>query len=383
MDNFSKLMADMLGKGQSLDEVARAVAAAAAKEAVESFARAELSAHLGYERGGKRAEGSKDSRNGSYERTVQTSFGPISVSVPRDRDGDFRTAALPRYKRRTEVVSSAILKLYSSGMTDEEMRLVIESLYDSPVSKSYVSSVTDAVMADVEAFGKRELPTRMFCLCLDSTYLPLRRESVQREAVNIAMGIDADGNAMVAGYSITPAESAEAYRDLLADFKGRGLSEVAVVVSDGLAGIDGAIAASFPKAKRQRCFVHLMRNLCSKVRPSDRKAAADAFMSLARKSDRDGPEKAFSEFKAEWGAKYRSVAKWAESLSDFLTFYDFPEALRRKVYTNNPIEGFNKQIKRKVKEWREIVEFMGKEGQLLEGRNLAYTRFRKLSKSFW
>lgn len=283
MDNFSKLMADLLGEGKSLEEAARAVAAKAAKDAIESFAKSELSAHLGYEKGGRRA--ASDARNGSYERTIQTSFGPITVSVPRDRDGDFRTAALPRYKRRTEVISSAILKLYSSGMTDEEMRVVIESLYDAGVSKSYVSSVTDAVLADVESFRKRPLPPRFFCLYLDSTYLPLRRDSVQREAVNIAMGIDAEGNSMVVGYSITPEESAEAYRELLADFKARGISEVAVVVSDGLAGIDGAVDASFPKAKRQRCFLHLMRNLCSKVRPSDRKEAASDFMALSKKRE--------------------------------------------------------------------------------------------------
>ena len=354
--------------------------------------RSELSAHLGYEKGGRRASGASDARNGAYERTVQTSFGPITVSVPRDRDGDFRTAALPRYKRKTEVISSAILKLYSSGMTDEEMRVVIESLYDADVSKSYVSSVTDAVLADVEEFRKRPLPPRFFCLYLDSTYLPLRRDSVQKEAVNIAMGIDAEGNSMVVGYSITPEESAEAYRELLANFKSRGLAEVAVVVSDGLAGIDGAVDASYPKAKRQRCFLHLMRNLCSKVRPSDRKEAASDFMSIAKRAGKEEAEGAFAEFKGKWGAKYKSVAKWADSLRDFLTFCEFPEALRRKIYTNNAVEGFNKQIKRmckksiqfvtedalekklvtmflhfndgmnrrKVRGWAEIVEFMEK-----------------------
>ena len=392
MDNFSKLMADLLAEGKSLEEAVRAIAAKATKDAIESFARSELSAHLGYEKGGRRAIGASDARNGTYERTVQTSFGPITVSVPRDRDGDFRTAALPRYKRRTEVISSAILKLYSSGMTDEEMRVVIESLYDAGVSESYVSSVTDAVLADVEEFKKRPLPPRFFCLCLDSTYLPLRRDSVQKEAVNIAMGIDADGNSMVVGYSIAPEEPAEAYRELLANFKSGGLTEVAAVVSDGLAGIDGAVDASFPKAKRQRCFLHLMRNLCSKVRPSDRKEAASDFMSLSKKASRGEAEGAFAEFKGKWGAEYKSVAKWADSLRDFLAFYEFPEALRRKIYTNNAVEGFNKQIKRickkpiqfvtedalekklvtmflhfndgmnrrKVRGWAEIVEFMEK-----------------------
>ena len=134
-------------------------------------------------------------------------------------------------------------------MAGEEMRVVIESLYDAGVSESYVSSVTDAVLADVEEFKKRPLPPRFFCLCLDSTYLPLRRDSVQKEAVNIAMGIDADGNSMVVGYSITPEESAEAYRELLANFKSRGLTEVAVVVSDGLAASTAPWTPRSPKPK--------------------------------------------------------------------------------------------------------------------------------------
>ena len=118
------------------------------------------------------------------------------------------------------------------------------------------------------------------------------------------MGIDAEGNSMVVGYSITPEESAEAYRELLADFKARGLAEVAVVVSDGLAGIDGAVDASYPKAKRQRCFLHLMRNLCSKVRPSDRKEAASDFMSIAKRAGKEEAEEAFAEFKGDRGNQY-------------------------------------------------------------------------------
>ena len=106
MDNFSKLMADLLAEGKSLVEAVLAIAAKAAKDPIESFARSELSAHLGYAKGGTRASGASDARNGTYECNVQTSFGPITVFVPRDRDGDFRTAALPRYKRRTEVISS-------------------------------------------------------------------------------------------------------------------------------------------------------------------------------------------------------------------------------------------------------------------------------------
>lgn len=355
MDNFSKSIAKLLAEGKTLEECVKIAAQAAAKEAIESFARSEMTAHLGYSKSQRRPEGQGDARNGYYERTIATSFGPITVSVPRDRDGDFATAALPRYERRTEVISTAILKLYSSGMTDEEMRVIIESLYDAKVSRSYVSSVTDAVMEDVEAFRKRKLPSRLFCLYLDSTYLPLRRGTVQKEAVNLAMGVDAEGHRVVVGYSITPQESAEAYRELLLDFKERGLESVEVIVSDGLAGIDDAIDASFPNAKRQRCFVHLMRNVCAKVRVSDRKAAAEDFMAMSKQPTKADAEGLFAEFRAKWGGKYPKVDAWADKVSHLFTFYEFPAEVRGQIYTNNPIEGFNKQIKRICKKSIQFV----------------------------
>ena len=133
-----------------------------------------------------------------------------------------RAIAIPRYQRRTNLITSAVLKLYSSGMTDDEMRLAISSIYEAHCSRSTISSITDAVAEDVERFAKRKLPNRLFAVFLDSTYVPLRRDTVAKEAINIAIGITDVGEPIVVGYSITPQESAEAYGELLADFKSRG-----------------------------------------------------------------------------------------------------------------------------------------------------------------
>lgn len=305
-----------------------------------------------YESGGKN---SGDSRNGSYERTVQTSLGPLTISVPRDRNGRYEPIAIPRYKRRTDLVTSTIIKLYSSGMSDEEMRLAIGSIYEASYSRSAISSITDAVIEDVKRFSQRRLPKRLFAIFLDSTYVPLRRDSVTKEAINLAMGIDDEGVPMIIGYSITPQESAEAYRELLEGFKSRGLEEVAVAVSDGLSGIDDAISESYPKARRQRCFVHLLRNICSKVRPSDKSSVADDFMSVAKQDTREDGERSLREFVEKWKARYPKLAIWAEKTENILTFYDFAEPLRKTIYTNNRIESFNKDIKRMLKKQIQFV----------------------------
>ena len=208
MDNFSELLKNAIAEGDDLESAMRKAAATAAKEAVESLLQTEVRTLLGYGKYDPEGRNSGDSRNGSYERTVQTSVGPITVKVPRDRNGEYEPAALPKYQRRTDLVTSVILKLYSSGMTDEEMRLAIGSIYEASYSRSAISAITDAVVADVKRFSERKLPKRLFAIFLDSTYVPIRRDSVAKEAINIALGITDDGVPLVIGYSITPEESA-------------------------------------------------------------------------------------------------------------------------------------------------------------------------------
>ena len=355
MDNFSELIKNAIAEGDNLESAMRKAALLMARESVESLLRSELTAMLGYDKYESDGKNSGDSRNGSYERTIQTSLGPLTISVPRDRNGRYEPIAIPRYKRRTDLVTSTIIKLYSSGMSDEEMRLAIGSIYEASYSRSAISSITDAVIEDVKRFSQRRLPKRLFAIFLDSTYVPLRRDSVTKEAINLAMGIDDEGVPMIIGYSITPQESAEAYRELLEGFKSRGLEEVAVAVSDGLSGIDDAIAGSYPKARRQRCFVHLLRNICSKVRPSDKSSVADDFMSVAKQSTREDGERSLREFVEKWKEKYPKLAIWAEKTEHILTFYDFAEPLRKTIYTNNRIESFNKDIKRMLKKQIQFV----------------------------
>ena len=355
MDNFSELIKNAIAEGDNLESAMRKAALLMARESVESLLRSELTAMLGYDKYESDGKNSGDSRNGSYERTVQTSLGPLTISVPRDRNGRYEPIAIPRYKRRTDLVTSTIIKLYSSGMSDEEMRLAIGSIYEASYSRSAISSITDAVIEDVKKFSQRRLPKRLFAIFLDSTYVPLRRDSVTKEAINLAMGIDDEGVPMIIGYSITPQESAEAYRELLEGFKSRGLEEVAVAVSDGLSGIDDAIAGSYPKARRQRCFVHLLRNICSKVRPSDKSSVAEDFMSVAKQSTREDGERSLREFVEKWKEKYPKLAIWAEKTEHILTFYDFAEPLRKTIYTNNRIESFNKDIKRMLKKQIQFV----------------------------
>lgn len=161
-------------------------------------------------------------------------------------------------------------------------------------------------------------------------------------------GFKAEGSLV----AIVPENSPEAYRELLTGFRSRGLEEVEAAVTDGLADIDEAIGDSYSKAKRQRCFVHLLRNACSKVGISDRSEVAEDFMDAAKRKDMVSGEAAFA---AKWRAKYPKLAVWSEKAENVLTFYEFPAGLRQLIYTNNRIESFNKQIKRTLKKQIQFV----------------------------
>ena len=355
MADFNGILKEAIDGGESLESAMRKAASLAAKEAIESLLRTEIKAILGHDRYDPSEKNSGDSRNGAYQRTVQTSLGPIVIGVPRDRNGEYKPIAIPRYQRRADLITSTVLKLYSSGMTGEEMRLAIGSICEARCSRSTISSIADAVAEDVKDFSKRPLPRRLFAIFLDSRYVPLRRDAVAKEAINIALGVTDVGEPIAVGYSITPQESAEAYGELLADFRKRGLEDIEVAVTDGLHGIDEAISSSCPRAKRQRCFVHLLRNACSKARTSDRWEVADAFMGIARQEDAESGKKVLGAFVERWKEKYPKLGIWSEKTEHMLTFHEFHGELRGLVYTNNRVESFNKQIKRAVKKQIQFV----------------------------
>ena len=333
----------------------RKAAAQAAKEAVEPLPKTEIASLQGYDRHEYSGRSSGDSRNGNCQRTIQTSLGPITIGVPRGRNGRYEPIAIPKYKRKTDPIVSTALKLYSSGTADEEMRFIVSPIYEANCSKSTISSITDAVSEDVKRFSERILPNRLFALFLDSACVPLRRDSVQKEAINLALGAANDGTPLAIGCPITPQESAESYKGLLSGFKPRGPESVEVAVTDGLAGIDEAICASYPNAKRQRRFAHLLRNACSKARVSDRSEVAEDFAGIARQEDAESGKAALEAFIAKRKGEYPKLAVWSEKAGNVLTFYEFPTGLRRLIYTNSRIESFNKQIKRMLKEQIQFV----------------------------
>jgi transposase-like protein len=305
-----------------------------------------------------KAKDAGNSRDGHCQRKISTPYGDIAVDVHRDRNGEFSTALLKPYQRRTDDIGQTVAKPCSAGTADSEISEFVGFLHESSYPASTVSMITDCLKEDVEAFRTSPIEADWLAIFIDSTYVPLRRKTVEKEAINIAMGITMEGERRVIGWSITPQESATEWTSLLQSFKKRGMKSARIVVSDGLAGIDSVIDETFPKALHQRCVVHLARDLGAKVRPSDRAPIMQGFMALAKMPSRKEALTGFAGFLAKWGAEYPSIKRWGDSLNldEVFAFYSFHESLRGKLYTNNCIEGFNKQIKRLLKKHIQFVD---------------------------
>lgn len=249
--------------------------------------------YFGYDPYARNGWNSDNSRIGAYYRKIDTQFGEIEIQVPRDRNGKFHQHTLPDYKQHSDVLEDMVIKLYSKGVTTREIADLIEKMYGSHYSAGQVSTISKQMVPKIEAYHKRSLSDKFFCVYLDATYLPLRRQTFEREAVYM---------------------------------KSRGLKQVELFLSDGVVGMKHAFVEAYPKAHFQRCLVHVMRNICA----NDREAV-------------------MNDFYAKWGKLYSHVVRNLKAIeSDMLVFYNYPKQIRPSIYSTNMIESFNNIVKRKA-----------------------------------
>ena len=345
MNQFTTEIIDALVKKQDITEVFRSHL----ETAINSLLATELTAFLDYEKYDRIGFNSGNSRNGSYSRTLHTEYGDLVIQIPRDRNGEFKQQTVAPYKRSNDTLEDTVIHLFKKGITMSEIANLIEKMYGHHYTPQTISNMTKVVSENVEAFQKRPLHNRYVCVYLDATYIAVRRDTVSKEAVYIAVGICEDGSKEVLAYMIAPTESAYNWQELLEEIKERGVEDVLLFVSDGLKGMADAISNVFPKAKYQVCLVHVGRNISHKVRVEERKEICEDFKTIYQAKDAEAAEKALQTFCDKWGKSYKKVTQGLLENPYLLTFYQFPKAIWRSIYSTNLIESFNKQIKKYTK----------------------------------
>ena len=345
MNQFTTEIVEALVKKQDITEVFRSHL----EKAINALLVTELTAFLDYEKYDRVGFNSGNSRNGSYSRTLHTEYGDLNIQIPRDRNGEFKQQTVAPYKRSNDTLESTVIHLFQKGITMAEIACLIEKMYGHHYTPQTISNMTKVVTEQIEAFNKRPLNARYVCVYLDATYIPVRRETVSKEAVYIAVGIREDGTKEVLSYTIAPTESAYNWQELLMELKERGVEEVLLFISDSLKGMVEAISTVFPKAQYQTCLVHVTRNLSHKVRVEDRTEVCEDFKTIYQADHKEAGQDALDSFCSKWKKAYPKVVKSLKENDYLLTFYSFPKAIWRSIYSTNLIESFNKQIKKYTK----------------------------------
>lgn len=291
-----------------------------------------------------------NTRNGYYPRTLDTRFGRIEdLRVPRDRAGMFQTQVFEPYQRRDAWLEEAVIRMYKGGMSTREVASFIECVIGTQYSPATISNITQTVMEDIQVWQDRPLKKRYSVIYLDGLYFSLRRDSVAKEVIYVAMGIDEEGYRQILGFYVGGVESAHGWTELLQNLYRRGATEVLLGVFDGLTGLEDAFHSVYPMADVQRCVVHKIRNTFPKIRVKDKVEFLDDLKHVYTAANRTEADKQFVRFETKWEKLYpKEVASWRSDLPVLLTFYKYPEEIRASLYTTNAIERTVKEIRKRL-----------------------------------
>jgi len=338
--------------GPMTGEAVNAASMAFKKALIERAMGAELGHHLGYPAGTAKPGAGTNQRNGKSAKTVLTGEGPVRIEVPRDRDGSFEPILIPKHERRFTGFDETIIALYARGMTMREIQGFLRETYGTDVSAEFISSVTEAVMAEVTAWQARPLEPMYPVVFFDALRVKIKEDAVVRnKAIYLALGVLPDGTRDILGLWIEGTEGAKFWMKVFNDLKTRGVGDILIAVTDGLKGMPEALGAVFPATTLQTCIVHLIRNSLDFASWKDRKVLAAAIRPIYTAANAEAAEAELDAFEAgPWGQKFPTVvASWRRAWSHVIPFFAFPPQIRRVIYTTNAIESVNARLRKIIK----------------------------------
>jgi putative transposase len=320
------------------------------KALVERMLGGELNHHLGYQKHEVAGHGSGNSRNGKSQKTVKGEAGEMTIEVPRDRNGTFEPQLIEKHQTRFEGFDGKILSMYARGMTVRDIQGHLQEMYGVDVSAALISEVTDSVLEEVKAWQDRPLEALYPIVYLDALMVKMRQDGkVDNRAVYTAIGINMDGGKSVLGLWTNNTEGAKFWMSVLTNLKNRGMRDAFIVCTDGLKGFPDAIEAVFPSALVQTCIVHLIRASLNYVNWKERKAMAADLKSIYRAPSADTAEAALSAFRIKY-PKHQVVADvWERNWQRVIPFFEFPEEIRKIIYTTNAVESLHMTLRKVTK----------------------------------
>lgn len=321
------------------------------KAVLERALQGEMSHHLGYERDDPAGAGTGNSRNGASTKTVSTTNGPITIRVPRDRNGEFEPAIVPKRRRRVGQIDELVLSCYARGMSTRDIEAHLLEVYGVSASREMISNITDIVTDEIELWRNRPVDEVYPIVYIDGIRLRIRdKGAVTIKVAHLVVGVDVEGRKHALGVWIAEAEGAKFWHSVLTQLRNRGLRDILIACCDGLAGLPEAITTVFPATVVQTCVVHVIRNAMRFVSYNDRKKITTAMKTIYTAPTVEAAELALKDLDRQWGRQYPGVLDvWQRAWPEFIPFLDYPPELRRVVYTTNAIESINFQLRKITK----------------------------------
>ncbi len=319
------------------------------KVTVEAALNAELEEHLGYAR--HEASKNLNSRNGTSAKTLRTEDGQFDLDTPRDREGSFEPQLVRKHQTRFTSMDDKILSLYAKGMTTREIVATFQEMYGADISTSLISRVTDAVIEQIIEWQSRPLDSIYPIVYLDCIVVKIRQDKrVINKAVYLALGVNMEGHKELLGLWLSENEGSKFWLSVLTELQNRGIRDILIACVDGLKGFPDAINTAFPQTQVQLCIVHMVRNSVKYVPWKDYKAVTADLKRIYRAINEEEALLALDQFADCWDEKYPQISRsWRNHWDNLSTLFNYPDDIRKAIYTTNAIESLNSVIRKAIK----------------------------------
>lgn len=316
------------------------------KEFLEEALEAEMEEHLSRERD----QGNK--RNGKGSKRVKSSSGELEIQTPQDRHSSFDPEIVRKRQRiLADNLEDKIIGLYGLGTSLRDISAHIQEMYDTEISTSVLSEITDRIVPKVKAWQSRPLESVYCIVWLDAMFYKVREEGkVIHKALYNVLGVNKEGRKEVLGMYVSESEGANFWLGVLTDLQNRGLQDILIACIDGLKGFSEAIGSIYPQTEVQSCIVHQIRNSIKYVASKNQKEFMKDLKPVYQADTREAAEMALLELADKWEKKYPVVIQsWQNNWEKLSTYFAYTAPIRKLIYTTNAVEGYHRQVRKVTK----------------------------------